>query len=116
ESDRALKNFKAHQHCSNLVLRADSKRRILSAGIYRAKILCVKCTGSRRQRMQKPKPSRGFTSNKSEEAPQDYCDKRAPGYDNKAPVNSWLVGGGKRGAEGMPHYDKSPKFYPLKKG
>lgn len=47
-------------------------------------------------------------SQKSEEAPQCECDKRVePEYSNNVPVDSWLVGGGKSGAEGKPDFDHS---------
>jgi hypothetical protein len=62
-----------------------------------------------------PTPSRGFTSNKTEEAPQDYCDKRAPGYDNNVnsnPKERWLTGAVQ--ATEKPHYDKSKKWFDTK--
>jgi len=48
----------------------------------------------------------------SEEAPQFECDKRGPDYDNKT-KEGWLVGKGEDATK-MPHFDKSPKFYPTK--
>ena len=47
-------------------------------------------------------------SQKSEEAPQDICDKRGPDYDNNHP-NDW-VRGRNEDATSMPHYDKSKKW------
>jgi len=58
--------------------------------------------------LKKPTPSVTFTSNKSEERRQDYCDKRRePEYTNKVSINSWLRGGGKEQAMGKPGFDKS---------
>jgi len=51
-------------------------------------------------------------SQKTEEAPQDVCDQRGPDYDNNT-KEGWLVGKNEDATK-MPHYDKSPKFYPTK--
>ena len=48
----------------------------------------------------------------SEERPQFVEDQRVePDYSNNVKVSSWLIGGGKRGAEGMPHYDSGKKWF-----
>jgi len=44
---------------------------------------------------------------RTEEAPQDECDKRGPGYDNNT-RQGWLTG--KVQATKMPNYDNSKKW------
>jgi len=44
---------------------------------------------------------------RTEEAPQDECDKRGPGYDNNT-RKGWLTG--KVQATKMPNYDNSKKW------
>jgi hypothetical protein len=51
----------------------------------------------------------------TEEKVQSPEDRQAPGYDNEVPINSWLRGG-REDATRYACYDKSQKFFDLKKG
>jgi hypothetical protein len=60
------------------------------------------------------KSAYGPMNQASEERPQCPEDARAPGYDNNHKMD-WLRGV-REDATRMPHFDKSPKYYPSKKG
>ena len=53
--------------------------------------------------------TRTFPPPEDKHAPQAREDKHGPNYDNDVSADSWLRGGGAKGAEGNPNFDPGYK-------
>lgn len=71
----------------------------MAENVYKGAEYPGRKTAHKRYSMESPG---SIMSQKSEEAPQDECNKRGPDYDNSVPADSWLRSNGEK----KPSFDR----------